>query len=104
MHCFNFKVTGDGTASPKGVTFPGGYTKDEAGFKYDVFNETVSPYPPVGPVLYKANVRKALEPKERVVISPTGKGEASDKAYFELQDKVLAAQSATTEAFDAAGG
>ncbi|KAM7214904.1 Glycosyl hydrolase family 61 domain containing protein [Rhypophila decipiens] len=105
MTCFNFKVTGSGTATPKGVTFPGAYVKDESGFKYDVFNtKTVLPYPPVGPALYKSSVSAQLTPKELVMISPTGKGDAADATYFKNQETVLKAQSATTEAFDAAGG
>ncbi|KAM7200331.1 Glycosyl hydrolase family 61 domain containing protein [Naviculisporaceae sp. PSN 640] len=105
MTCFNFKVTGTGTATPKGYTFPGAYKKDEAGWKYDVFNTTVSnPYPSVGPPLYKSSFEVDLAPKELTVVSPTGKGEAADATYFSYQDAVLKAQSATTEAFDAAGG
>lgn len=105
MTCFNFKVTGSGTATPKGSTFPGAYSKDEPGFKYDVFNTTTDlPYPPVGPPLYKSEFNAHLEPKELVVVSPTGKGDAADATYFSYQETVLKAQSATTEAFDAAGG
>jgi cellulase len=30
-HCFNVEVLGDGTVSPPGVTFPGGYKANEPG-------------------------------------------------------------------------
>jgi len=30
-HCFNIEILGNGTIIPEGVTFPGGYKKDEAG-------------------------------------------------------------------------
>ncbi|KAK3326847.1 glycosyl hydrolase family 61-domain-containing protein [Apodospora peruviana] len=76
-------------------------------FKYDIFNTTVPalPYPFVGPKVYTpSTAMPALAPKEKVVISPTGQGEAANKVYLEYQEKVLAAQSATTESFDAAGG
>ncbi|KAI0403231.1 glycosyl hydrolase family 61-domain-containing protein [Xylaria palmicola] len=105
MTCFNFKVTGNGTATPKGVTFPGGYQKDEPGFKYDVFNnQTIVPYPPVGPALYKSTTSVQLTPKSRVVIGPTGRGNAVDAAYFGCQRMVLTAQALTTSGFDAIGG
>ena len=105
MTCFNFKVTGDGTATPQGVKFPGGYKKDEEGFKYDIFNnKTVIPYPPVGPALYKSKANVQLAPKPIVLVSPTNKGDAADQTYFKNQDKALQAQGAMTSAFDAAGG
>jgi lytic cellulose monooxygenase (C1-hydroxylating) len=30
-HCFNLEISGNGTATPPGVTFPGGYGKNEPG-------------------------------------------------------------------------
>jgi cellulase len=30
-HCFNLEILGNGTISPPGVKFPGGYKKDEPG-------------------------------------------------------------------------
>ncbi|KAK3326773.1 glycosyl hydrolase family 61-domain-containing protein [Apodospora peruviana] len=101
------EVTSNGTVTPASVTFPGGYKKDEPGFKYDIFNTTVPPlpYPFVGPAVYvPSSSFPPLTPKERVVVSPTGQGEAADKTYLDYQEKVLTAQSATTESFDAAGG
>jgi hypothetical protein len=31
VHCFNIEITGDGTATPPGVKFPGGYPKGDPG-------------------------------------------------------------------------
>ena len=107
MACFNFKVTGDGTSTPKGVTFPGGYTPEEPGFRYDVSaNSTNSsvPYPPVGPALYKSARSVSLAPKDRVVVSPTGNGSAADTAYFNNQYQILLAQGNVTSFFDSIGG
>lgn len=30
-HCYNIQITGEGTAKPEGVKFPGGYPKSDAG-------------------------------------------------------------------------
>lgn len=30
-HCFNIQITGEGNATPEGVSFPGGYPKNDAG-------------------------------------------------------------------------
>ena len=30
-HCFNIEISGDGTAVPSGVKFPGGYSKNDPG-------------------------------------------------------------------------
>jgi cellulase len=35
-HCFNLEVRGYGTVEPDGVTFPGGYGKDEPGVVFDL--------------------------------------------------------------------
>jgi len=84
MTCFNFKVTGTGNATPKGVKFPGAYNKADPGLHFDV--NSTDPYPPVGPPVYQSTYDVTLEPKEHTIISPTGQGEAADTAYFERQD------------------
>lgn len=102
LTCFNFKITGDGEATPKGEKFPGAYKVNEPGFHFDLkSNET---YPTVGPALYKSGYSIDLEPKERVVISPTGQGEEADTAYYNAQYNVLAQQGAMTSYFDSIGG
>jgi hypothetical protein len=103
MTCFNFKVTGDGNATPKGTKFPGAYHLDEPGFHYDVANSHEA-YPTVGPTLYKSQFNANLEPKEHVVISPTGQGKEADDAYYNAQYKVLAQQGAVVAYFDSIGG
>jgi lytic cellulose monooxygenase (C1-hydroxylating) len=49
-HCFNLNIAGNGNVSPPGVTFPGGYKKNEAGVNmkirssgaYDTYVGTIS--------------------------------------------------------------
>ena len=101
--CFNFKITGDGTATPKGVKFPGAYTAKDPAFKFNV-NQTTIPFPPLGPSLYTSAKNVTLAPKEKVVLSPTGNGDAADKAYYTKQYQALAAQGATTSYYDSIGG
>ena len=87
MTCFNFKITGDGTATPKGVKFPGGYKINEPGLHWDV-NSTAA-YPPVGPAVYKSAYDVRLEPKPQTVISPTGNGADADATYYGWQNTAL---------------
>ena len=105
MTCFNFNVTGGGTATPKGAKFPGAYAATDAGFHYDIYDEKQPPYPAVGPALYRsAFAVPASPPKDRVVISPTGQGPEADAAYYKRQDAALKRQQATDAFFDAVGG
>jgi hypothetical protein len=87
MTCFNFKVTGDGKATPKGVKFPGAYNKNDAGLHFDV--DSHDTYPTLGPRVYKSTYDVKLEPKERTIISPTGEGEEADAAYYGRQAEEL---------------
>lgn len=87
MTCFNFKITGDGNATPEGVKFPGGYHTTDPGLHFDV--DSTDPYPTVGPPVYQSMYEVNLEPKEHTIISPTGQGEEADAAYFEKQDGAL---------------
>lgn len=102
MTCFNFKITGSGSATPKGARFPGAYQADEPGFHYDI-NSTLT-YPKVGPALYKSAYDVQLEPRERVVISPTGQGAQADAEYYQNQSTALAQQRKVTEYYDSIGG
>ena len=103
MACFNLKVTGDGTATPKGVTFPGGYNlKTDPGLTFNLSSD--KPFPPIGPALYKSSMSVDLKPKELVVVSPTGNGAAADEAYYKTQNQVLQSQAAMTSYFDSIGG
>jgi len=101
MACFNFRVTGNGTATPKGATFPGAYNMSEPGLHYDL--KSNKPYPPVGPPLYKSKYSVELQPRETVIVSPTGNA-TTDAAYYKRQERVLADQQATTQFFDSIGG
>ncbi len=103
MACFNLKVTGAGTATPKGVTFPGGYSlENDPGLKFDL--NSGKPFPPVGPALYKSKYAVDLKPNAQVVVSPTGNGTDADNAYYQTQYQVLQAQGAMTGYFDSIGG
>ncbi|KAK4445314.1 glycosyl hydrolase family 61-domain-containing protein [Podospora aff. communis PSN243] len=102
MACFNFKVTGDGTATPKGVTFPGGYSLEkDPGLTFNLSSDAA--FTPIGPALHKSEKTVELKPKELVVISPTG-NETTDATYYTTQEQVLVAQAAMTEYFDSIGG
>jgi Auxiliary Activity family 9 (formerly GH61) len=35
-HCFNVQISGNGNATPPGVTFPGGYKRDDPGVKFSL--------------------------------------------------------------------
>jgi len=102
MTCFNFKVTGDGKATPKGAKFPGAYDLASPGFHFNLSSS--EPYPTVGPAVYKAAYDVRLEPKESVIVSPTNNGTDSDAAYYNMQYQVLSAQGAVTSYFESIGG
>jgi len=105
MHCFNFNITGGGSATPKGATFPGAYTADAPGLHWDIFTPTNKTFPPVGPALYKPiGPKPILEARRHVVISPTGGNATADDAYYKVQNQVLAEQVSITQFFDAIGG
>jgi hypothetical protein len=79
MSCFNFKVTGDGTAELKGLPFPGGYNlQKEPGLTYYLSSD--KPFIPIGLPRYKSATTVRLKPKELVVVSPTG-NKTADEAY-----------------------
>jgi len=106
MGCFNFKVTGNGDATPKGVKFPGAYRADEPGMRFDVRNQSSDgkSYTPLGPTVYNSRFSVNLPPKELTVVSPTGKGAEADAAYFQTQSTFLERQGAITSYFDSIGG
>jgi lytic cellulose monooxygenase (C1-hydroxylating) len=70
--CYNIRVTGSGTATPAGVTFPGAYKPTDPGVVFDIYlNKTEYPIP--GPPVYRpkgpAPVLAVRKPR---VISPMG--------------------------------
>jgi len=79
--CIKIKVTGDGTATPAGVKFPGGYKWDEKGILVNIFyraNEYISP----GPALYKPAV--VAPPKGE---KPATSDVAPSAAYIQAKNK-----------------
>jgi cellulase len=38
-HCFNVQILGDGTVSPEGVKFPGGYKREDSGLTFNLRNK-----------------------------------------------------------------
>lgn len=102
LTCFNFKVTGDGDATPEGEKFPGAYDMDAPGLNWNL--NSTEPYPTVGPELYVSEYEVDLEPRERVVVSPTGEGEEADAEYYEKQYEALEMQGNITSYFDSIGG
>jgi hypothetical protein len=36
-HCFNVDITGDGTQTPAGVKFPGGYRREDPGVAFNLY-------------------------------------------------------------------
>lgn len=103
MTCFSFNITGDGTATPQGFKFPGAYDKADPALNWDL--TSTDPYPMAGPDLYVSSYDAELEPKQRVVISPTGTNNATaDEAYYQAQYEALVAQGEMTSYFDSIGG
>jgi hypothetical protein len=37
-HCYNIQILGNGTATPEGVTFPGGYKTNDSGVVFRLSN------------------------------------------------------------------
>jgi hypothetical protein len=102
MTCFNFKVTGDGSATPKGVKFPGAYDPDSPGLHYDLKSNLS--YPTNGPAVYESSYTVSLTPRDLVVISPTGNGTEADNTYYTTQNIALALQAQNSAYFDSIGG
>jgi len=103
INCLNIKVVGDGTATPKGTPFPGGYDlKKDPGLTYNL--SSPEPFTPIGLPLHKSATAVQLKPKDLVIISPTGNGTEADTVYYAAQKKTLEAQAAMTEYFDSIGG
>jgi cellulase len=43
-HCFNIDVIGNGTATPKGVKFPGGYKQGDLGVSFQLYDQKKFPW------------------------------------------------------------
>ncbi|RPA73102.1 hypothetical protein BJ508DRAFT_419169 [Ascobolus immersus RN42] len=72
--CFQLKVTGNGTANPKGVSFPGAYGASDPGILFNVYG-SYSTYPVPGPAVYTGgageNDSPAPEPAPSQPSNPT---------------------------------
>ena len=58
--CYQLKVTGDGTATPKGVKFPEAYSKTGTGLGFSI-HAPLDSYPMPGPALYERGTK--VEPQ-----------------------------------------
>ena len=101
MTCFNFNVTGSGTATPKGAKFPGAYDMADPALNWDL--NSTAPYPLAGPKVYTSAYAANLEPNKLVTISPTLDADG-DVKYYDAQYKALEAQGGVTSYFDSIGG
>ena len=113
MTCFNFNITGSGSAAPQGTRFPGAYAADEPGFHFDIYDDkSTAAYPSVGPPLWRGAAGASTAPgsgpprveRNRVIISPTQRGAAADAEYYRWQNAAIARQVAIDTALDAIGG
>jgi len=90
--CYNIRVTGNGTTTPAGVSFPGAYVSKDPAFVFDIYlNKT--DYPIAGPTIYRPRGPAPLLEKNSLrIISPMGdpvkdaaykKAMESDQAFFD---------------------
>jgi hypothetical protein len=108
-HCFNLEVRGEGTVEPNGVTFPGGYKKDEHGVTFALrggpstyqnyvsdpqlslfmkMTHVISPQIVPGPPLYKGKYEEPKGPKLAVTPEETGVFPPEmEKKYVALMEK-----------------
>jgi hypothetical protein len=100
--CFNLRVTGSGTATPQGTTFPGAYHANDPGLSFDVYSNDTN-YPPIGPPVYKSKTSVTLQSKDITVVSPTGNTTA-DIDYYKAQKAALDFQVTNSAYFDSIGG
>ena len=90
IQCINIDVSGTGTATPQGVTFPGGYKhfKHEPGLYFDIYFG-VTPYPIPGPSLYRPSTpAPALAESSNEFASRTGLSEADMRWFAYVMDEV----------------
>ena len=101
MTCFNFNITGSGTATPQGHTFPGAYDMADPALNWDL--NSTAPYPMAGPAKYVSAYSVDLEPNPHVAVSPTNNATA-DEVYYQAQYEALVRQGGVTAYFDSIGG
>ena len=84
------------------VLIAGAYEKLAPGLWFDLKSNASYPFP--GPALYKSQRTAKLEPKELVILSPTGLGAEADATYYAAQNRSLEFQVRITTQLDAIGG
>jgi len=89
-HCFNLEIQGNGNVEPEGVTFPGGYKKDEPGVAFRLWGgkSSYQQYVIPGPPLYKGKYELPTGPKPTVTPEETGIFPPEmQKKYLSLMEK-----------------
>lgn len=103
VSCYNVKVTGSGTATPPGVTFPGAHQPSDPGLVFDIFMNNPQ-YPIPGPKVYSpVGTAPVLNPNKPIVVSPMG-DPAKDAEYNKAMEAELRFWEATTSFFEMIGG
>eukprot|EP01114_Cavostelium_apophysatum_P002258 TRINITY_DN1198_c0_g1_i1.p1 TRINITY_DN1198_c0_g1~~TRINITY_DN1198_c0_g1_i1.p1 ORF type:complete len:285 (-),score=50.50 TRINITY_DN1198_c0_g1_i1:171-1025(-) len=54
VSCAELTISGDGSAEPEGVSFPGAYKEDDPGIAFNLYQGSITNYPIPGPAVYKA--------------------------------------------------
>jgi len=94
-HCFNVQISGNGNATPQGVTFPGGYKRDDPGVKFSLraTQEAKDNYVIPGPPTYVGKYDPPFGARPVVTAKDTGafppEFEAKYQAYKLQADKSM---------------
>jgi len=93
-HCYNIQILGDGTATPEGVTFPGGYKPNDPGVIFKLNDRAgrdtyIIPGPPKynGKYIQLTGPGPVVAPKDRGVFDP--EFEAKYQAVKKLADEEM---------------
>jgi len=105
-HCFNIEVTGSGTATPQGVSFPGGYPRGDPGVGFILGQVAKYPsYPVPGPPPYKGQYNPPQGPKPTISKENDGSfPPAFEAKYRALLGKMNAWSNKAVEFFDSGKG
>lgn len=95
--CANLKITGSGTATPSGVTFPGAYKTDDAGILCNIYN-SFSTYQIPGPTVYGATATaSAAEGSTSTVADAAATSAAAETAAAETAAAAETSEASTAE-------
>jgi len=105
-HCFNIEITGNGTATPSGVKFPGGYEKTDPGVNFVLGNQgRYASYPVPGPPVYQGKYDPPVGPKPAITSEQLGTfPPAFEAKYRALLDKMNAWSNQAVQFFDSGKG